>query len=213
MKLSKTSKLDGILSWSLQALDTCPGSVSHKNELVAACSGCYATTGNYVFDNVKAPREFNRTDWQRDDWVPDMVIALINEDYFRWLDSGDLYDVRLAWKVYQVMEATPWVDHWLPTRMYKFPKFAAVFKAMRALPNVAVRFSSDSIDGTYTPGLHGSTIVPDDVPTPEGTVRCLAYEHDGMCSGCRACWDASIPVIAYVAHGKKMGKVIRLTRA
>ncbi len=209
VKLSKTSKLDGILSWSLQALDTCPGSVSHKNELVDACSGCYATTGNYVFGNVKAPREFNRTDWQRDDWVPDMVIALINEDYFRWLDSGDLYSLDLARKVYQVMEATPWVDHWLPTRMYKFPKYAEVFEAMRALPNVSVRFSSDSVNGEYSP-IHGSTIISHKSEAPEGVKVCEAYEHDGMCSGCRACWDASIPVIAYVAHGKKMGKVIRL---
>jgi hypothetical protein len=73
IKLSKTSKLDGILSWSLQALDTCPGSKDSLGELVPACQGCYATTGNYRFANVKKPREFNREDWKRDDWVEDMV--------------------------------------------------------------------------------------------------------------------------------------------
>lgn len=224
VKLSKTSKLDGIRSWSLQALDTCPGSVRKVNkselsildaivELVDACKGCYATTGNYVFDNVKAPREFNKEDWQRDDWAIDMVMALIDEDYFRWLDSGDLYSIDLAWKVYQVMEATPWVQHWLPTRMYKFPKFAAVFDAMRALPNVAVRFSSDSVTGEYTPGLHGSTIIPTKADATADVKVCEAYEHGGQCSGCRACWNPDIPVIAYVAHGKKMGKVIRLMAA
>jgi hypothetical protein len=209
VRLSKTSKLDGILSWSLQALDTCPGSVSHKNELVAACQGCYATTGNYVFDNVKAPRAFNKDDWQRDDWVPDMVFALINEDYFRWLDSGDLYSLDLARKVLNVMTLTPWVQHWLPTRMYKFPKYAKVFEAMRALPNVSVRFSSDSVSGEFSP-IHGSTIISHKSEAPEGVQVCEAYEHEGKCSGCRACWDPTIPVIAYVAHGKKMGKVIRL---
>jgi hypothetical protein len=45
IKLSKTSKLDGILSWSLQALDTCPGSKDSTGNLVPACQGCYATTG------------------------------------------------------------------------------------------------------------------------------------------------------------------------
>lgn len=210
VKLSKTSKLDGIRSWSLQALDTCPGSV-YKSELVDACKGCYATTGNYVFDNVKAPREFNKTDWQRDDWVIDMVMALIDEDYFRWLDSGDLYSIDLAWKVYQVMEATPWVQHWLPTRMCKFPKFDAVFEAMRALPNVSVRFSSDSVQGEFAPGRHGSTIIPTKDAAPAGVKVCEAYEHGGQCSGCRACWDRDIPVIAYVAHGKKMQKVIRIS--
>ena len=212
VKLSVTSKLDGIKSWSLNALDTCPGSVSHKNELVAACQGCYATTGNYVFGNVRAPREHNKLDWQREDWVPDMVVTLIDEDYFRWLDSGDLYSLALAWKVYAVMEATPWVEHWLPTRMYKFPKFRPVLDAMRALPNVAVRFSSDSVTGEFTPGLHGSTIISSTAPpfVPAGVKVCEAYEHGGRCNGCRACWDKDIPVIAYVAHGRKMQKVLRI---
>jgi hypothetical protein len=210
VKLSVTSKLDGIKSWSLQALDTCPGSVSNKHELVDACQGCYATTGNYVFANVKAPREFNRTDWQRDDWVSDMVKALGNERYFRWLDSGDLYDVRLARKVYAVMRDTPWVQHWLPTRMHKFAKFLPVLDAMRALPNVAVRFSSDSVNGGFTPGVHGSTIITAREAAPAGVKVCEAYEHGGKCSGCRACWDRSVPVIAYVAHGRKMQKVVRI---
>ena len=213
IKLSRTSKLDGIRSWSLQALDTCPGSISYKRELVDACKGCYATTGNYVFGNVKAPREFNRNDWQREDWVMDMVLALTDDDYFRWLDSGDLYDVRLAQKVYEVMLLTPWVQHWLPTRMYKFPKFAPIFDAMRALPNVSVRFSSDSIKGEFTPGLHGSTIIQHADSAPTGVKVCEAYDHGGQCSGCRACWDPTIPVIAYVAHGVKMHKVIRLQAA
>lgn len=210
VKLSVTSKLDGIKSWSLQALDTCPGSVSHKRELVDACSGCYATTGNYVFANVKAPREFNKTDWERDGWEFDMVVALLDEDYFRWLDSGDLYSLGLAWKVYHVMEATPWVRHWLPTRMQKFPKFRPVLDAMRALPNVAVRFSSDSVTGGFTPGVHGSTIISSKEAAPAGVKVCEAYEHGGKCGGCRACWDASVPVIAYVAHGRKMQKVVHI---
>lgn len=53
LKLSKTSKLDGIKSWSLEALVTCPASVKAGGELVDACKGCYATTGNYRFPNVK----------------------------------------------------------------------------------------------------------------------------------------------------------------
>jgi len=32
IKLSVTSKLDGIRSWSLQALDTCPGSIAAPGE-------------------------------------------------------------------------------------------------------------------------------------------------------------------------------------
>lgn len=210
IKLSVTSKLDGIKSWSLNALETCPGSRSNKGELVPACNGCYATDGNYRFKNVRASRDHNREDWQRPDWVADMVAALDTERYFRWLDSGDLYDVRLARKVRAVMAATPHVKHWLPTRMHKFAKFRPVLEAMQALPNVMVRFSSDSVTGEFTPGVHGSTIVPSREAAPTSVSVCLAYEHDGKCSGCRACWDRTVPVIAYVAHGRKMAKVVRL---
>jgi hypothetical protein len=45
MKISVTSKLDGVRSWSLEALDTCPGSIAAPGVLVDACAGCYATTG------------------------------------------------------------------------------------------------------------------------------------------------------------------------
>lgn len=210
IRISVTSKLDGIRSWSLQALDTCPGSKNADGTLVDACSGCYATTGNYVFNNVKAPRLENREDWQRLEWVDDMVRALAKDSFFRWFDSGDLYHVGLAQKILEVMQRTPWVQHWLPTRMHKFPKFRAVLREMMALDNVMVRFSSDSIRGQFTKGLHGSVIVPTPENVPAGVSLCHAYSHGGKCSGCRACWNREIPVIAYPAHGKKMHKVINI---
>jgi len=213
IKISVTSKLDGIRSWSLQALDTCPGSISSPGVLVDACRGCYATTGNYNYPNVKAPRLSNREDWERVDWVSDMVSALQNDRFFRWFDSGDMYTLGLAEKILEIMRLTPWCNHWLPTRMHKFPKFSLVFRDMRALPNVSVRFSSDSINGKYTKGLHGSVIVADPDQTTKAMTLCRAYENAGKCSGCRACWDRSVKVIAYPAHGRKMNKVIQILKA
>lgn len=208
IKLSKTSKLDGILSWSLQALDTCPGSKDSQGDLVPACQGCYATTGNYRFANVKKPREFNREDWKRDSWVNDMVQALDSSRYFRWFDSGDMYDLRLAKKIRKVMLLTPWVKHWLPTRMHKFDKFKPIIAEMQMLSNVVVRFSSDSVSGGVIEGLNTSTIFSDTLPA--NAFECKAYQHEGKCSGCRACYDKSMSVIAYKAHGVKMAKVIKI---
>ena len=111
IRISVTSKLDGIRSWSLQALETCPGSWASPGELVDACKGCYATTGNYRYPNVKAPRLENREDWQRLEWVDDMVKALDSDRYFRWFDSGDVYTLALAEKILEVMKRTPWVKH------------------------------------------------------------------------------------------------------
>ena len=215
IRISETSKLDGIKSWSLQAIDTCPGSMAKGGGLVDACKGCYATTGNYNFPNVIAPRVENREDWMRDEWVADMVAALKvtkreSSGYFRWFDSGDMYSVDLAEKIYQVMVQTPGVKHWLPTRMAKFGKFTVILAKMQALDNVMVRFSADSIDGTYTHGVHGSCITPDAENIPAGSKLCGAYSHGGKCNGCRACYDKGVAVIAYPAHGAKMAKVIRL---
>jgi hypothetical protein len=141
-----------------------------------------------------------------------MVQELLRDEYFRWLDSGDLFSLALAEKVLEVMIRTPWVKHWLPTRMHKFPKFRQVLDAMRALPNVSVRFSADSVTGEYIPGLHGSVIGPsaDTYKDQPGVSLCRAYEHAGKCSGCRACWDKSINLIAYPAHGRKMAKIIMM---
>jgi hypothetical protein len=212
VKFSKTSKL-GTKSWSLQALETCPGSKAADGSLVPACSGCYATTGMYHFGPVKAVRADNKADWQRDGWTADMVKALSKDSHFRWFDSGDMYSLELAEKMLAIMTATPGTKHWLPTRMYKFPKFQAVLKAMQALPNVMVRYSSDAVDGTFTPGVHGSTILPDATSAPAGVTVCQAYNQGGKCLTCRACYSKDVAVIGYPAHGKKMAKVIRIAVA
>ena len=147
LHISKTSKLDNIKSWSLQALTTCPGSKAKDGGLVDACKGCYATQGTYHFPGVKLVRAENQEDWERDGWVADMVEALKKQKYFRWFDSGDMYSLKLANKMLEVMIATPHVKHWLPTRMYKFVKFQLILDEMNSLPNVKVRFSSDSVMG------------------------------------------------------------------
>ena len=97
--------------------------------------------------------------------------------------------------------------------MHKFTKFHTIIAAMQALPNVMVRPSSDAVDGTYVDGVHGSTILPDATSVPAGVTMCRAYEHGGKCNGCRACYDKSVAVIGYPAHGRKMAKVIRLAVA
>jgi hypothetical protein len=141
-----------------------------------------------------------------------MVAELDQDRYFRWFDSGDVYTLGLAEKILEVMIRTPWCNHWLPTRMHKFPKFAHVFAQMESLPNVKVRFSSDSIQGEYIEGLHGSVIGPNvaSFVAREGVQLCEAYAHGGNCNGCRACWSKDIPLIAYPAHGQKMARVIKL---
>jgi hypothetical protein len=208
LKLSKASKMP-CKSWSLEALVTCPASKNKDGSLVDACKGCYATTGNYRFPNVKAPRAHNKDDWKRESFVSEFIQELDTERYFRWFDSGDMYDLRLANKILEIMQATPWVNHWLPTRMHKFAKFAEVIAKMEALPNVVVRKSSDSVTGGVIDGLTTSTIAPDAASAPEGAKVCEAYTRGGKCGTCRLCWSKDVALVAYPAHGAKMLKVVK----
>ena len=102
IRFSKAGKMP-CRSWSLQALDTCPASRDKNGELVPACAGCYAVGGNYRFKNVKSVREENRKEWKRDDWAQDMIEEMnLNDRFFRWFDSGDIYSIRLAEKILEV---------------------------------------------------------------------------------------------------------------
>jgi hypothetical protein len=208
--LSLTSKL-GCYSWSLQAWDDCPGSVDPgTGEAVDACKYCYARGGFYHMPSVKNKRAVNKQDWQTDDWVPRMIDSLSKETHFRWFDSGDMYSLSLAEKIYQIMLSTPNCSHWLPTRMHKFDKFKPIIWDMQQLSNVVVRLSSDSVTGeVLTNTMNSSTIVPYagfDIDAYE----CPAYKQGGKCLECRACWDKGVAVVAYPYHGKSKAKVIKL---
>lgn len=215
VRLSKVSKL-GVYSWSLQALNTCPASIKSSGELVDSCKGCYAAFGQYNYPNVKAPREYNKWAWKQDNFVNEFVEILnASHKYFRWLDSGDLYSLALAEKVYEIMKATPETKHWLPTRMHKFDKFKDVLNRMAALPNVVVRLSSDSVMGGLVDKPEGlnigtsSTIIPEQRLSDfegKGQFICKAYYQEGKCKTCRACYDKGVETVAYVGHGKAMVK-------
>ena len=208
IRLSKASKMPG-KSWSLQARETCPGSIDPATKtLLPVCAGCYATQGKYVFPSVKAPREENRKDWKREDWVSDMVAAIAKEKFFRWFDSGDVYHPGLAEKIYYVMEQTPHIRHWLPTKSYNIPKIRFWLNMMKELPNVAVRFSSPTVDGMFS-AEHGSCVVPSFDSDTQANAVCDAYERDGKCGDCRVCWDKTVDVVAYVAHSKKLIKQLK----
>jgi hypothetical protein len=196
-------------SWSLQALETCPGSRDPQTkQIVAACFECYARYGNYTRPNVKKIRVQNRLDWQHPDWETQMVKRLDTERYFRWFDSGDVYHPDLAQKIYNIMKRTPWCKHWLPTRSYKIERIRIILEQMKRLKNVSLRYSSDGVNGEYEAGLHGSTIIPSpDFPTKAHV--CQSYANGGKCGDCRACWNKRIKVIGYVSSGIKAKARIR----
>ena len=215
VKLSKPSKMP-CPTWSLEARETCPGSIDPiTKKSVPVCEGCYAATGFYKMPDSMKVRAFNRKDWLRKEWVDEMVDAINNQKlkrgetqkYFRWFDSGDVYHPHLADKIYEIMIRTPEVKHWLPTRSYKIPRILETLERMKQLPNTSIRYSSDSIRGEHDE-KHGSVVIPSS-DTPIKATVCDAYERDGKCGDCRACWNKEIDLIAYPAHGRKMNSVLK----
>jgi hypothetical protein len=93
--------------------------------------------------------------------------------------------------------------------MHKFAKFQEVIAEMEALPNVVVRKSSDSVTGETIDGTTTSTIIPTIEDATDAMTVCEAYSRDGKCGDCRKCWDKSVRVVAYPAHGKSMLKLIK----
>jgi len=204
-KLSNTSKMPG-KSWSLPAWETCPGARKGNGEPVDACSRCYALTGAYNFPNTIASREHNLVDWKSPGWVNAMVKAIGKSKYFRWFDSGDVYSATLAVKIKSVIKSTPNCQHWLPSRSYKLPHIRKALDMIALLPNVAVRYSSDSLDGERLDFGLNSTIIQskDDFVAEKGYALCRAGERGGKCGTCRACWSTAVETVAYVAHGNKV---------
>ena len=207
IKFSKAGKMP-CRSWSLQALETCKGAFDLNGEVVKACQGCYALKGNYRFSNVKKSRAHNLEDCKREDWVEDMVIELDNDRYFRWFDSGDIPDIRLAKKILEVMKRTPYCNHWLPTRTYKFEAFRKILEEMNALPNVVVRYSSDSTDGEKKvydrrgkeiKAKYTSSILKEYIES-KGNHLCPSSKQEGKCLRCRACWSKDIENVNYLLH-------------
>lgn len=197
IKLSKTKKLDGISSWSTPAGTTCPGA-KHAE----VCKGCYAKGGNYRFQNVKEPREHNSQIWKHEDFIFEFIKELDNHRYFRWFDSGDIVSVSQALKILSICQLTPWVKHWIPTRSYKIPAIKAILEELNKLPNVVVRYSSDSYNEDTTPEdtRNKSMVITNECYNTD--FLCMATTTKGTCSGCRACWDKSIHCISYMIHGK-----------
>jgi hypothetical protein len=78
---------------------------------------------------------------------------------------------------------------------------------MENLPNVAVRYSSDSREGERLDFGLNSTIIQskdDFIPEP-GYTLCRAGERGGKCGTCRACWS-KVETVAYIHHGNKVSE-------
>ena len=161
----------------------------------STCSGCYAhERGRYRFPNVKEALNRRLKSLMDPKWIEAMTVLVahysLKVPFFRWHDSGDLQSVQHLKNIFEVCNATPQVEHWIPTREAKFLPLNT-----DSIPkNLIMRLSGHKIDkpaAGFWPWT--STVVTQ-------AKSCPAAEQENQCKDCRACWDRGTANIAYPLH-------------
>ena len=200
-KLSKAGKMP-CPSFSLPAQACITGSKLAKIE-GSVCFDCYALKGMYRFPNVKAPREHNLALVHESPifWSASMIETIRKENktgFFRWHDSGDLQSFEHLVAIISIAEALPQIKFWLPTKEKAF--LAKLKRSDISVPaNLAIRLSMPMVDQAPITSTWALTSTVHQNGEAFGTA-CSAYQNDGKCGDCRACWNTDVANISYPKH-------------
>jgi hypothetical protein len=128
-------------------------------------------------------------------WVEAMNVLVTHYSrkvpFFRWHDSGDLQGVQHLKNIFEVCNASPQVQHWMPTREVKI---LTLMDPAVVPKNLIIRVSSHMIDqGPVNFWPHTSTVV-------QAGKTCPAQENNNECGSCRQCWNHDISNVAYPKH-------------
>jgi hypothetical protein len=205
------SKLGNAITFSLPAVDTCPGA-SEKCKSV-----CYATKGCFTFKSVEQKLQKQWKISQRKDFA-DIAIKFLSKrkqgTIFRIHPAGDFYDLLYAVKWWKIIKNSPHITFWCYTRSWRVSKILPALKQLAKLPNCHMWFSCDEETGkpSHIPEnvrLAYVSLADDDIPsyTPDlffrdyplrgsvvkhisGTLVCPpenGISHNVQCSKCRIC--------------------------
>ena len=167
----------------------------------SVCADCYALKGQYQFRNVQDAQYKRLEALSHPQWIQAMVTLLSDQEYFRWHDSGDIQSLAHLDQIMAVIRLTPNTRHWIPTKEKKLIK--RWIAAGNTVPtNCVIRLSAPMVgmrinhSGKSIPGIKFSSV---HVGQPIGK-SCIAYQQDGECRDCRACWSRRIDNISYPKH-------------
>ena len=197
--LSNVSKMPG-KSISLDAFECKTG--SKLAEIPGSvCFDCYARKGMYRMPNVRNKMVERMAFFNAIDFVPRMVDELdrTRNPHFRWFDSGDVQNVRMALNIIDVIKATPNKKHWIPTKERKI--WLEALKIQPLPDNAVLRFSATMVNAAPPEAWKHSSMVINDFKgaAPVGH-ECPAPKQGGKCGECRACWSHDVKTITYHKH-------------
>jgi len=215
--LSHPSKMP-CLSWSLPATACITGSRLRREAPDSPCAICYARKRHYTRPTTKAAlanrlailQQALRSRYHQVQFVHAFAYVLnhklgiatgvvLDYNYFRWFDSGDLQSMEHAMMIADIAEYTPYVNHWLPTREEDF------VYGMDKPDNLLIRVSHNTIDqpgywrDAQDAGLTSSTVHTRPGLPPRGYIECKAKDRGHKCGLCRQCWNPYVHV-SYLKH-------------
>ncbi len=132
-----------ILTWSIPAIKTCPGSTE------ACRSVCYADTGFFVSRSVSSSHQRNLELSKQDDFVKNAIKDLKSKKskVVRVHVAGDLYDAEYALKWFEIMKACPDKRFFIYTRCWRVPEIEPILRGIAKLSNVRLWYSLDKDTG------------------------------------------------------------------
>lgn len=198
--LSKNSKMPAY-TLAIPARESCPRGDKLAKVAGTVCEGCYAMKGHDAMTPAKTAKARRwdvvklalKSQTIRTEWLDAFWVSMQKETHFRWHSAGDIFSPEYAELMREAIEATPWVDHWIPTRE---SRNAAT---LMDLNNAVVRVSDDMVNQTSnkhtgnTSGVHTA----DNGGRGEA---CNAPNQGGQCLDCRACWSSDVAHISYAIH-------------
>jgi hypothetical protein len=134
---------EGIHTWSLPAIATCPG------RSTVCESVCYATQSYYRFDGVIERLAWAYQQSLRDDFATRMVAEIKRKGciVIRVHVSGDHYSKQYAEKWLQIMRSCPKPRYYWYSRSWRIPEIAPVLEQMAQLKCCRAWYSIDSETG------------------------------------------------------------------
>jgi hypothetical protein len=167
------------------------------------CGVCYTYGHNWRYENVQRGMEARYQALDHPLWVPAMATLIRKQSplYFRWHSSGDIQSLEHLRRICEVCALTPATRHWLPTQERKI--VARYLTQYGTFPsNLCVRISAvviNSIPATYAGCTERQASMISESPVA-GAWNCPAPQQGNACGDCRACWDRSVPLVAYHLH-------------
>ena len=179
------------------------------NVIGSVCHDCYALKNFYNMPNVMDALELRYQIIMlalsnliaRKTWIDSMAYLMNNRKHnlFRWHDAGDIQSVDHLRMIVEVVELTPQIKHWLPTKESKMVE--EYFNRYGAIPkNLCLRLSGNMVDKGAPTKLANRLGVQTSSVTTKGDQSCVAYKQDGECRDCVSCWDTNNMNTSYPLH-------------